>query len=138
MVDVLLVLMLFFMAITTTEILKKDPALILANAKNAVKPKDHKNEITINVKWDSMNNVAMFVINQKAYPSAMAMQDVLAGLHERKPNGYIVIRADKNTEYSNIADLMNVCANAGISTVSFATLIGGSDAPKPGATATSP
>jgi biopolymer transport protein ExbD len=125
MVDVLLVLMLFFMAITTTELLKKDPSLKLPDAKNAVKPKDHKNEIVVNVKWDSLNNVATFVIDQKAYPTADDLQDVLASLHARKPAGYIVIRADKNTEYSNIADLMNACASAGISTVSFATLIGG-------------
>jgi biopolymer transport protein ExbD len=125
MVDVLLVLMLFFMAITTTEILKKDPALKLPDAKNAVKPKDHKNEITINVKWDSLNNVASFVFDQQAYPQAIDLQGALTAEHARKPNGTVVIRADRNTEYSNIADLMGVCGNAGIGTVSFAALIGG-------------
>jgi len=36
-----------------------------------------------------------------------------------------LIRADKNTEYSNISDLMSTCAGAGIGTVTFAVLIGG-------------
>jgi biopolymer transport protein ExbD len=56
-------------------------------------------------------------------------------VHARKPQGYVVIRADKNTEYSNIADLMGTCASAGISSVSFATLIGGNQAPAPGGAA---
>ena len=136
MVDVLLVLMLFFMAITSTEVLKKDKNLQLANAKNA-KPAEkskHKDEIVINVDWDGVNSVAQFSLDGVNYPSADSMQGVLASQRAQNPAAYVVIRADKNTEYSNISDLMNTCANAGISTVTFAVLIGGGNkqAPAPG------
>jgi biopolymer transport protein ExbD len=141
MVDVLLVLMLFFMAITSTEVLKKDKNLQLADAKNA-KPADkgtHKNEIIVNVDWDGINNVARFSLDGVGYPTADSMQGVLASQHQQNPAAYVVIRADKNTEYSNIADLMSACANAQISTVTFAVLIGGNNkqasAPAPGGTA---
>jgi biopolymer transport protein ExbD len=127
MVDVLLVLMLFFMAITSTEVLKKDPNLQLADAKNAKQNenKDHKNEITVNVKWDGINSVALFSLDEQNYPTADSMTGVLASEHQQNPAAYVVIRADKDTEYSNISDLMTACANAGISTVTFAVLIGG-------------
>jgi biopolymer transport protein ExbD len=127
MVDVLLVLMLFFMAITSTEVLKKDKNLQLADAKNAkpAESKDHKNEIVVNVGWDGVDSVALFSLNGVNYPTADAMQGVLAAQHQQNPAAYVVIRADKNTEYSNISDLMNACASAGISTVTFAVLIGG-------------
>ena len=136
MVDVLLVLMLFFMAITSTEVLKKDKNLQLADAKNA-KPADksnHKNEIVVNVNWDGINSVARFSVDGVFYPTADAMQGVLAAQHQQNPAAYVVIRADKDTEYSNISDVMNTCADAGISTVSFAVLIGGGNSAAPAGT----
>jgi biopolymer transport protein ExbD len=140
MVDVLLVLMLFFMAITSTEVLKKDKNLQLADAKNAkpAESKNHKNEIVVNVDWDGVNSVAHFSLDGVAYPTADSMQGALAAQHQQNPGAYVVIRADKNVEYSNVSDLMNACGSAGISTVTFAVLIGGSDntkAPAPGGTA---
>ena len=132
MVDVLLVLMLFFMAITSTEVLKKDKNLQLADAKNA-KPAEkgsHKNEIIVNVDWDGVNSVAHFSLDGVPYPTADSMQGVLASQRQQNPAAFVVIRADKNTEYSNISDLMTACANAGISTVSFAVLIGGGNKTK--------
>jgi len=129
MVDVLLVLMLFFMAITSTEVLKKDKNLQLADAKNAkpAESKDHKNEIIVNVDWNGIDKVAQFSIDGVSYPTADSMQAVLSTQHEKNPAASVVIRADKNTEYSNISDVMNTCANAGVSTVTFAVLIGGSN-----------
>jgi biopolymer transport protein ExbD len=135
MVDVLLVLMLFFMAITSTEVLKKDKNLQLADAKNA-KPSEKsnaKNEIVVNVGWDGINSVAQFSLDGVNYPTADSMQGVLASQHQQNPAAYVVIRADKNTEYSNISDLMTTCASAGISTVTFAVLIGGNNKQAPAA-----
>jgi len=135
MVDVLLVLMLFFMAITSTEVLKKDKNLQLADGKHA-KPAEkskHKDEVIVNIGWDGINSVAEFSLDGVRYPSADSMQAVLAARHQQNPAAYVVIRADKNTEYSNVSDLMNTCANAGISTVTFAVLIGGSNNKAPAA-----
>ena len=129
MVDVLLVLMLFFMAITSTEVLKKDKNLQLADAKNA-KPAEkeaHKNEIIVNVDWDGINSVAQFSLDGVPYATADSMQAVLTTQHQQNPAANVVIRADKNTEYSNVSDLMSACASAGIGTVTFAVLIGGND-----------
>ncbi len=127
MVDVLLVLMLFFMAITSTEVLKKDPNLTLADAKNAKKAenKDIKNQITINVGWDGFNNAASYSMDGKKYDTPADLTPVVAAMHAANENAIVLIRADRDVQYSNISDLMGACANAGISTVSFAVLIGG-------------
>jgi biopolymer transport protein ExbD len=137
MVDVLLVLMLFFMAITSTEVLKKDKNLQLADAKNA-KPadkKDHKNEITINVEWDGINSVAHLSMDQRQYKSADDILNDLAAAHKANPAATVVIRADRDVEYSNVSDLMGTCGAAGISTVTFSVLIGGGDKKSPPSTA---
>jgi biopolymer transport protein ExbD len=136
MVDVLLVLMLFFMAITSTEVLQKDKNLTLAEAKHAKKPEGNKkNEIVINVGWDGINSVAQFSMSGIPYASASAMQDSLSARHAERPQAYVVIRADKDAQYSNIADVMNACATAGINTVTFAVLTGGGSNNKPAAAA---
>ena len=68
MIDVLLVLTLFFMSITSSELLKKDKNLSLPDA-NQAKPeagKDHKGQIIINVGWDHINQRASFSIDGKS------------------------------------------------------------------------
>jgi len=121
--------MLFFMAITSTEVLKKDPNLQLADAKNAKPPEEghKKHEITVNISWDVNNSVAAVSMNGVNYPTASdpALAGALAAAHQQDPAAYVLIRADKNTEYSNVSDLMAACAGVGISTVTFAVLIGG-------------
>jgi biopolymer transport protein ExbD len=125
MVDVLLVLMLFFMAITSTEVLKKDPNLHLPDANHA-KPadKDQKkatNQIVVNVDWT--RNAAIFTIDGIRYPDADALTSVLAQHYHQNPQAYVLIRADQDVEYSNISDVMTSCAAAGIGTVSFAVVM---------------
>jgi biopolymer transport protein ExbD len=129
MVDVLLVLMLFFMSITSTEVLKKEKSLQLAEARHA-KPDEKKvktNELVVNVVWREANgnSTAGFSMDGIDYSTADAMQGVLAAQIKENPKAYVLIRADRDVQYSNISDLMNTCAAAGISTVTFAVITGG-------------
>jgi len=133
MVDVLLVLLLFFMSITSTELLKKEKHLELAQAKNAT-PDDKKNksnEIVLNVGWEPKNKTAIFTMDEVRYATADAMQGVLASRIKQNPKSYVLIRADKDVEYSNISDVMNACASVGIGTVTFAVITGGATDNKP-------
>jgi biopolymer transport protein ExbD len=126
MVDVLLVLMLFFMAITSTEVLKNDKAVHLAEASHA-RPNDqnpnHQHEITINVEWNGFDQSAHYSMDSFHAETPDGLASAIAAKHAADPAGYVVIRADKDVEYSNLADLMNVCANAGISSVAFSVLL---------------
>src|SRR5476649_60425 len=87
MVDVLLVLMLFFMPITSTEVLKKDKNLQLADAKNA-KPTDQSmniSEIIVNVDWNGIDTVPQFSPDGVSYPRSDSMAGVLAAQHQQNP-----------------------------------------------------
>jgi biopolymer transport protein ExbD len=125
MVDVLLVLMLFFMAITSTEVLQKHQNVQLADANHA-KPNDTKestkHEITVNVEWSEGTSSAKFALDPVESDTAQGIEAELARRHAADPASYVVIRADKDVEYSNISDLMTVCGDAGIGTVSFSVL----------------
>jgi biopolymer transport protein ExbD len=123
MVDVLLVLMLFFMAITSTEVLKKNPNLILPEAAHGKKPAaKQKDVITINIGWDKANKAPQYSMNGNGYRTADAMSGDLATQRTANPRAYVLIRADAEVEYSSVADLMNACAAAGIGTVTFAVI----------------
>jgi biopolymer transport protein ExbD len=125
MVDVLLVLMLFFMSITSTEILKNDKNLHLADAEHGEQEKDVKNQLTINVTWDYNQHKPGFVFDGKTYAAPADMVDDIKKRAVANPNLYAVIRADRGVEYSYISDLMGQCAKAGLGKVSFAALSGG-------------
>jgi biopolymer transport protein ExbD len=123
MVDVLLVLMLFFMAITSTEVLKKDPNLVLPEAAHGKKPDQrNKHVVTINIGWDKLNSAAQFSMDGKGYPTADSLSGALASKRTLDPQAYVLIRADQDVQYSNVADLMNACASAGIGTVTFSVI----------------
>ncbi|MCE0484107.1 MAG: biopolymer transporter ExbD [Methylacidiphilales bacterium] len=127
MVDVLLVLMLFFMSITSTELLKKDRNLTLPDAKNA-KPnenKPHNHEIIVNIAWDGIKSVAQFSMDGMNFGSPDDMKGALASRMKADPRAYVVLRADRDVQYSNVSDLMNACASVGIGTVTFAVITGG-------------
>lgn len=135
MIDVLLVLTLFFMSITSTELLKKDKNLQLANAKDAkLTTKKEPGKITINVSWNHNNSTAGFTIDGLSYPTADSMQAYLTQQVRAIKNAFVLIRADKDVQYSNISDVMQACAASGVSTVSFAVVVGGGKS-KPGAPA---
>ena len=135
MVDVLLVLMLFFMAITSTEVLKNDKAVILPEANHA-KPNDQnknqKHEITVNVEWNSFNQSATYELDSIRSATPDGLAGAIAARKAADPAGYVVIRADKDVEYSNISDLMTVCANAGIGSVAFSVLLNNNKPAAPG------
>ena len=135
MVDVLLVLMLFFMAITSTEVLKNDKAVILPEANHA-KPNDQnkmqKHEITINVEWNAASQSAKYVLDSLTTATPDALAGAIAAKHNADPLSYVVIRADKDVEYSNISDLMATCGSAGIGSVAFSVLLNNNQPSAPG------
>jgi biopolymer transport protein ExbD len=125
MVDVLLVLMLFFMAIMSTEVLKNDKKVLLPEATHAKPNEDHphEHEITVNVEWNPFTQSALYVLDSFAVPTPDGLAGAIAARHNADAASYVVIRADKDVEYSNISDLMTVCANAGIGSVAFSVLL---------------
>jgi len=139
MVDVLLVLMLFFMAITSTEVLKHDKKVQLPDATHAKPDSDNhnqKHQITINVEWDAATQSALYVLDSIKSPTPDGVAAAVAARHAADDASYVVIRADRDVEYSSISDLMNVCAQAGISSVAFSVLLNNNKPAAPAGAAT--
>ncbi len=129
MIDVLLVLMVFFMAITTTQVLKVDKTITLPVAPDAPKVDGGQDsQLIVNVRLEGKKGV--FVYNDKTYDKP---EDLVPLLKERKRDYDVVkgsanndfravIRGDRNVPAVYISEAMNSCGDAGISNVSFSAV----------------
>jgi biopolymer transport protein ExbD len=134
MVDVLLVLMIFFMSITSTEVLRNVRGVELPGASNAT-PKPKGNQVVVNLSWFPLARQSNIEMDQVKYPNADALSGVLRGRKEKNASIRVLIRADKGVEFSYVADVMKACSTAGIANVQFAVIQGGTPG-SPGAAPT--
>ena len=122
MIDVLLVLLIFFMTITSAEVLKVDKKLTLPVLPHAKKrdPVVSKHDMAVNLRLNEADKKAALVVDDKVYDD---QQEVIPYLEERKKNDErlrIVIRGDRGLPAMEVQRLMNVLGEAGISDIAFA------------------
>jgi biopolymer transport protein ExbD len=129
MIDVLLTILVFFMTITSAQVLKVDKTINLPIAKDAQKKDTSRSETVVNVRWKDKK--ASFVFDDRVYTQAAAMVDPLKAARatgEKKvtagsnPTFRAVIRGDRDVPATYVAQAMNACAEAGITDISFSAV----------------
>jgi biopolymer transport protein ExbD len=120
MIDVLLVLLIFFMSITTAEVLKVDQKIVLPVSPNATKrdAEIRKHEIAINVRWEAEK--AFVKVDDKDYPNLSELVPLLQERLKVDPKVRAVIRGDKALPAIEIQRVMNLVGESGIQDISFA------------------
>jgi biopolymer transport protein ExbD len=121
MIDVLLVLLIFFMTITSAEVLKVDKKLTLPVSPHAKKrdPEVSKHEMAVNLRWSERDKRADLVVDDKVYDNR---DEIVPYLEERKkadPKLRIVIRGDRGLPAMEVQRLMNLLGQAGMSDIAF-------------------
>ena len=123
MADLLFVLLVFFMSITTVEVLRTDKSIALPVAPEGQENKQKSHQVTINVRWNvAARTGALALDDRKIELPALAAQ--LTTRVAADPQLRILIRADRAVEYSYTAEILKACGQAGISDVAFAVLNG--------------
>ncbi len=122
MIDVLLVLLIFFMSITSAEVLKVDQNIVLPISPNAKKrdPEYSKHEMAINIRWNVQDSTATINVDDRAFPN---LSDAIPYFQEKKlkdPKIRAVIRGDKSLPAVEIQRVMNLVGEGGIADISFA------------------
>ena len=115
LVDVLLLLLIFFLltwnaARTENELDVKVPKASAAKEKSAP-----IGDVVVNVKADG--NV---VVNRRTL-SGPELTELLKSLIQLNSEQAVVIRGDEAGTYKNIVDVLNICTEAGVTNVAFAT-----------------
>jgi biopolymer transport protein ExbD len=115
MVDILLVLLCFF--IVTWNFARKEMELDVKvpAAKSGNEPVSAVNQTVLNVKIDGT-----VVWNRKTV-SAPELQSRLTELARLYPDYAIILRGDENAAYRAIVNVLDICRDAGIWNVAFAT-----------------
>jgi biopolymer transport protein ExbD len=128
MIDVLLVILVFFMTITSTQVLKVDKSISLPIAPNAQKKDLARAEAMVNVRWKPGEKKAEFVFDDRVYRNAGEMLEPLKNARitgeknitaGENPTFRAVIRGDRDVPALYVSQAMNACAEAGISDISF-------------------
>jgi biopolymer transport protein ExbD len=131
MIDVMLVLMIFFMSITTAQVLRVDKSISLPVAENGVKKDNMRAEAIINVRWDASKHKAVYAYNDLVYSDLAKLSNALAearkatgkpGSNRDNPEFRVVIRGDREGNVSSVTHAMNAAAEAGIADISFSTI----------------
>jgi biopolymer transport protein ExbD len=122
MIDVLLVLLVFFMSITSAEVLKVDKDIKLPISPNAKKrdEKMSKHELAINVRWMAGESKALVKVDDVVYTNLNELIPYLQQKKEKDPLVRAVIRGDGALPAIQIQRVMNIVGEGGISDISFA------------------
>src|SRR5438874_6247943 len=115
LVDVLMLLLIFFLltwnaARNENELDVKVPKASAAKEK-AAPPGD----VVVNVRSDGS-----VVVNRRTM-SGVELNDLLQSLVKLYPEQAVVIRGDEGGAYKNVVNVLNICSQAGVSNVAFAT-----------------
>lgn len=122
MIDVLLVLLIFFMSIASTAVNRYDPSIRLPVAADAAPKADSLGELVFNISWQPAEDRAVISFEEKKVdPPAMVAE--LARRVAADPGIRVLIRSDGETPVHHVNAVVEAAAQAGIAEVAFAAVL---------------
>jgi len=115
LVDVLLLLLIFFLLTWNAARNENELDVKVPKASAAKEQTSPIGDVVVNVKADG--NV---VVNRRTL-SASELGELLKSLVQLNADQAVVIRGDEAGAYRNIIGVLNICSEAGITNVAFAT-----------------
>lgn len=123
MIDILLVLLVFFMSIASTQVLQTNEDVKLPVAKEGKDPGDVTDgRLTINILWTDFNNSGSIEIDGQAYQTGADVQPVLSTAVQNNADVQILIRADKQVRYEYLRGILKAAGGAGVRNVTFSVV----------------
>lgn len=122
MIDILLVLLVFFMSISSTEVLQSNRDIPLAIAKDAKQPKKNPGQVIINVSWQPINNLGKIEVDALVYPTAADLIPRLQSELQKNPMTRVLVRVDRNARWGYEREILRAVGEAGISNVTFSVV----------------
>jgi biopolymer transport protein ExbD len=115
MIDIIFLLLIFFICVSTFDRLESEQDVQLAPAKAWKKIEKEKSTLLINI--TRSGNVT---INQISFFPGQA-EAFLRSLAARHGDTFeVIVRADRSARYESTKDVISACARAGLTRVSFA------------------
>jgi len=115
LVDVLLLLLIFFLLTWNAARNENELDIKIPKATTAKEKTAPIGDVIVNVKADGG-----VIVNRRAL-SGPDLLSLLKGLVQLNPDQAVVIRGDQAGEYKNIVNVLDICSQAGVTSVAFAT-----------------
>lgn len=115
MVDILLVLLVFFIVTWNFALTENELDVKVPSASNAAEGKAFVGQVVVNVRKDGT-----IVFNRKNLTGNELLVK-LKGLAELYPDQAVILRGDEGVPYKSIVDVLDLCRGANIWNVAFAT-----------------
>lgn len=115
MVDVLMVLLVFFIVTWNFALSENELDVRVPSAAKANEPQPYVGQVVINVK---ANGTIVVNRQQKTVPELLDQLKKLAQLY---PDQAVIVRGDEAVDYKHIVQVLDICREADIWNVAFAT-----------------
>jgi biopolymer transport protein ExbD len=115
MVDILLVILCFFIVTWNFALAENELDVRVPSATQANQPQPYVGQVVINVKSDGT-----VIVNHQPKTSAELL-DQLKKLSQLYPDQAVIVRGDEAVDYKHIVEVLDICRQADIWNVAFAT-----------------
>ena len=122
MIDVLLVLLVFFMSISSTEVLQSTKNIELPIAADGNAASKNKGQVIVNIAWNGANDAGTITVDERNYASPADLAPMLTERAKANPALRVLIRADKQTRYDFTRAVMIAVGQAQIKNVTFSVV----------------
>jgi biopolymer transport protein ExbD len=125
MIDILLVLLVFFMSISSTEVLQTNSDVRLPVAKDAkdkVPLPQGQGQMIVNLLWNGLGNVGSIDVDDQKFDSAKDLGVMLGAKLKETPEFRMLVRADKDVRYEFLRTVLLAAANNGVKNVTFSVV----------------
>jgi biopolymer transport protein ExbD len=115
MVDILLVVLVFFIVTWNFALAENELDVRVPSAAKANEPQPYVGQVVINVKSDGT-----IVVNRQP-KTGTELLDQLKKLSQLYPDQAVIVRGDEAVNYKHIVEVLDICRQADIWNVAFAT-----------------
>lgn len=120
MIDVLLVLLIFFMSITVDQTAKVDKSIVLPLAPDAKKREnDLKNQVVVNIGWQKETNHAVVKFGEKLCDPVDQVAELLRPIRDKNEHVKVIIRGDSQTPAIEVQKVIEQIAAANVDDISI-------------------
>ena len=120
MIDILLVLLVFFMSISSTEVLQRRNKVVLPVAQGG--PGTDSSQVVINITWSLLNHNGDVEIDGRHFTQAAQMRNYLHTKTQVSPEMRVLVRADRDVRYDFLRPIIVAVSETGVSKITFAVV----------------
>jgi biopolymer transport protein ExbD len=115
MVDILLVILVFFIVTWNFALSENELDVRVPTATKANETQPYVGQVVINIKADGT------VIVNRQPKSSQELLELLKKLSQLYPDQAVIVRGDQGVEYKHVVEVLDICRQADIWNVAFAT-----------------